>query len=330
MVMIVGNGSLVMNQFLRLPAISHSSEYERCFRDQVWETVASEICRRNRISYTRILRSALGENIVFLVDKTFVIKIFAPFRNTYSREISALRLAHGKSPVRTPTLICNGEIEGWFYLVATQLAGSTLCNAWDSLAAADQFEIVSGLGLGLKQLHSWEVKLAETESSNHLDWETFIERQIVVSLERVRGMKQDWKDSLQRFLSMNLSLLPIHYKRVLLHGDLNPGNFLVETEEGQWKIAGLVDFADSLCGFHEYDFITPAIQMAFGNRRLQRALLLSYGYNERELDLHLRCRLMLLTILHESTLLQEAIQRIGPKAHELSLEKLEAEIWSFI
>jgi Ser/Thr protein kinase RdoA (MazF antagonist) len=214
--------------------------------------------------------------------------------------------------------------------VATQLAGSTLCNAWDSLAATDQFEIVSGLGLGLKQLHSWEVKLAETESSNHLDWETFIERQIVVSLERVRGMKQDWKDSLQRFLSMNLSLLPIHYKRVLLHGDLNPGNFLVETEEGQWKIAGLVDFADSLCGFHEYDFITPAIQMAFGNRRLQRALLLSYGYNERELDLHLRCRLMLLTILHESTLLQEAIQRIGPKAHELSLEKLEAEIWSFI
>ena len=284
-----------MNQFLRLPAISHSSEYESCFRDQVWETVASEICRRNRISYTNIQRSALGENIVFLVDKTFVIKIFAPFRNTYSREISALRLAQGKSPVRTPTLICNGEIDGWSYLVTTQLAGSALCNSWDSVAATHQLEIVSGLGVTLKQLHSWELKLTERESANHLDWATFIERQLVFSQARVKGMNQDWEENLQSYLSMSLSVLPKDYKRVFLHGDLNPGNFLVEIEEGQWKIAGLVDFADSLIGFHEYDFITPAIQMAFGNRRLQRALLLSYGYNEKELDLHLRCRLMLLT-----------------------------------
>jgi hygromycin-B 7''-O-kinase len=92
----------------------------------------------------------------------------------------------------------------------------------------------------------------------------------------------------------------------------------------------LIDFADSLSGFHEYDFVRPAMHMAFGNRNLQRTLLLAYGYKEKELDLTLRRRLMLLTILHEGSNLQDAAQRIGPKAHELSLEELEAEIWSFI
>jgi hygromycin-B 7''-O-kinase len=321
-----------MKQSLKLPVISDITEYERCFHDDVWEIVAGEICRRNNISFSVLHRSPQAENLVFLVDKTFVIKIFAPFHNRSLREVWALTLAQGRSLIKTPTLISSGEIDGWSYLVTTQLAGSALHKSWNSFAKRDQFEIVSKLGVAMKQLHSCEVVLTAKESAKHIRWSAFLERQVLDSAQpqRVQGVSQHWMKSLPGYLAMNLSLLPKDHKCVLLHGDIHPGNFLLGVEEGQWKITGLIDFADSLSGFHEYDFVRPAMHMAFGDRNLQRTLLLAYGYREKELDLTLRRRLMLLTILHEGSNLQDAAQRLGPKAHELSLEELEAEIWSFI
>jgi len=321
-----------MNQFLNLPTISNLTEYESCFHDDVWKMVAAEICRQNGISFGELHRSPNGENIVFLVDKTFVIKLFAPFRNRCSREVSALTLAQGRSLIKTPMLIGSGEIDGWAYLLTTQLAGSALQIPWNSVAKRNQFEIVSKLGLAMKQLHSFEVKLTGTESRNDLDWSAFLERQILYSEQpqRVHGVSQRWVESLSGFLATNVSFLPKDQKSVLLHGDIHPGNFLLEVEQGQWKIAGLIDFGDSLSGFHEYDFVRPALQMAFGNRKLQRTLLLAYGYKEKELNLTLRRRLMLLTILHEGSHLQDAAHLLGSKAHQLSLAELESKIWCFV
>ena len=321
-----------MNQSLKLPTISNLREYESCFHDDVWKMVAAEICRQNGISFGKLHRSPGGENIVFLVDKSFVTKIFAPFRNRCSREVSALTLAQGRSLINTPMLIGSGEIDGWSYLVTTQLAGSALSIFWNSVAKRDQFEIVSKLGVAMKQLHSWEVEMKETKSRRHLVWSAFLERQVLYSVqpERVQGVSQHWVESLFGYLATNLSLLPKDPKCVLLHGDIHPGNFLLKVEQGQWKIAGLIDFGDSLSGFHEYDFVRPAMHMAFGNRDLQRTLLLAYGYKEKELNLTLRRRLMLLTILHEGSHLQDAAQRLGSKAHQLSLEELESKIWCFV
>jgi hygromycin-B 7''-O-kinase len=321
----------VIDRYLKLPAISHAAEYESCFRDDIWKRAAAEICRQHRINYSVLRRSPRGENIVFLVDKGFVIKIFAPFRDMYSREALALRLAHGKLRIKTPEVLHNGEIDGWSYLVTAQLAGRALNQPWASVGLRDRFEILSGLGAAMKQLHSWEVTLSETASDNDHGWRVFLERQIRFSVERqrVRGASPQWVESLPTYLATNLRMLPADHKHVLLHGDLHPGNFLLEGKGRHRQIAGLIDFADSLSGFHEYDFIKPVMHMAFGNRDLQRTLLLAYGYKEKELDLHLRRRLMLLTILHEGSNLRKAALRLQPNASSLSLEELEAEIWSF-
>lgn len=129
-------------------------------------------------------------------------------------------------------LIGSGEIDGWSYLVTTQLAGSTLPISWSSVAKRDQFEIVSKLGVAMKQLHSWEVELSGPESRNHLVWTAFLERQVLYSVEpqKVQGVSQRWVESLSGYLATNLSLLPKDQKCVLLHGDIHPGNFLLEVE----------------------------------------------------------------------------------------------------
>src|SRR2546429_2989117 len=109
------------NRCLRLPVVSHLAEYDRWCRHDIWAGVASEICRRHCITYRELRRSPRGENIVFFVDDAFIIKIFAPFRDMYKRETLALRLAHQKSRIKTPKLLYNGRVDGWSYLITTQL-----------------------------------------------------------------------------------------------------------------------------------------------------------------------------------------------------------------
>jgi hypothetical protein len=103
---------------------------------------------------------------------------------------------------------------------------------------------------------------------------------------------------------------------------------LRETGEG-WQATGLFDFADSFCGFREYEFVAPGVLMVQGRRELQRAILRAYGYAEAELDVSLRSRLMLLTICYECSDLRKYALRLAPEAVHLSLAELEAAIWTF-
>jgi len=107
------------------------------------------------------------------------------------------------------------------------------------------------------------------------------------------------------------------------------GNLLLAQENGHWKITGLFDFGDSFCGFHEYDFVAPGVLMVQGSRELQRAILLAYGYKESQLDMNLRARLMLLTVLYECSDLRKYALRLMPKAITFTLDELEAAIWTF-
>jgi hygromycin-B 7''-O-kinase len=136
-------------------------------------------------------------------------------------------------------------------------------------------------------------------------------------------------ESLPTYIAERLDLLPADYKPALLHGDVHFGNLLLTQDKGRWEITGLLDFGDSLCGFHEYDFVAPSVLMVQGNRELQRALLFAYGYQESQLDLTLRARLMLLTVLYECSDLRKYALRLRPEAVDYTLDELEAAIWAF-
>ncbi len=314
---------------LTLPAISDAADHKRHFQDDVWRQVAARICARHDLLYSSLRRSAQGENIVFFVDSTSVIKIYTPFRDGYAREKVALEFAGGKLGLETPTILHAGEIEGWSYLVITQLAGVPLREVWRDMETGERIEIVSRLGVALKNLHAHAAPLSQ--SALNRDWYGFIKQQAQTCVERQRacGANPQWLDSLPAYIKSRFELLPTKFAPVFLHGDVHPLNLLLTREGGRWQIAGLFDFADSLCGFHEYEFVAPGVLMMQGERELQRAFLLAYGYSEAELDLNLRARLMLLTVLYECSDLRKYALRLAPEAVHLTLDELEAAIWTF-
>jgi hygromycin-B 7''-O-kinase len=321
--------NVVLMTRLRLPSIADAVSYEHCFNDSVWEKAAAAICARHKILYLSLRRSPQGENIIFFVDETLVIKIFAPFRENYLRELAALEFAHGKLSLNTPEVLHSGEIEGWSYLVMTQFAGQASREVWASIERRDRLEIISQLSLAMAELHAHDAPLSQPALDR--DWHGFIERQAQTSVERQRacGASPAWLESLPGYVTARLKLLPVKPRQVLLHGDIHAGNLLLAEKSGRWQITGLIDFGDALCGFHEYEFVAPGVLMVQGDRELQRAMFLAYGYKEAELDLELRARLMLLTVLYECSDLRKYALRLAPTAVSLSLDELEAAIWTF-
>ncbi len=315
---------------LMLPVITNADDYRRHFHAEIWQQAAALICERHRLSYTSLRRSPLGENIIFFVDERFVVKIFAPFRSQYQRERAALEFAYGKFCIETPQLAHAGELEGWPYLVMTHLQGLPMREVWSGIEAREQLEIVARLGVALRELHEHAAPLSQDALNR--DWRGFVRAQARESVERQTtcGANPQWLESLPAYIEARLGFLPTEFEPVLLHGDVHPGNVLLAQTRGRWRITGLFDFGDSFCGFHEYEFVAPGVLMVQGRRELQRALLLAYGYAEIELDLSLRARLMLLTVLYECSDLRKYALRLAPQAVHLPLDELEAAIWTFV
>jgi hygromycin-B 7''-O-kinase len=313
----------------KLPISAEPADYDTNFNSSVWQQAAEIICTRHRLSYSELRRSPIGENIIFFVDDSLVIKIYAPVRDQYRREKAALEFTAAASlSIETPQVRRSGELEGWKYLVVTQLSGLPMKEVWPELVAAEQLEIVSQLGVLIRELHS---HAAPSNGPLNRDWYGFVERQAREAVERQRACNAnpEWLRSLPEFLDASLESLPTTFEPVVLHGDVHLGNLLIRRTGGKWRITGLFDFADSFCGFREYEFISPGVLMVQGRRELQRAMLRSYGYEEADLDHGLRRRLMLLTVLYECSDLRKYALRLAPGAINLTLEELGSAIWRF-
>lgn len=314
---------------LNLPVVSDAADYASHFNDSVWQQAAAAICDRHKLPDASLRRSEQGGNIIFFVDERFVIKIFAPLRESYARERAALEFAEGKLDIETPKVLHAGELEGWHYLVMTKLAGLPAREVWSEIESRERVQIVSRLGAALKGLHNHAAPLSLPALNR--GWKEFIERQARTCVERQQacGANPEWLERLPGFIAERLGLLPAEYEPALLHGDVHLGNLLLAHCDGHWKITGVFDFGDSFCGLHEYDFVAPGVLMVQGNSELQRAFLLAYGYQESQLDTTLRARLMLLTVLYECSNLRKYALRLMPEALNFTLDELETAIWRF-
>ena len=306
---------------MKLPGIA---DFERFSQSEIWHEAARAIAQRQKLSFNQMRRAEQGENIIFLLDESLVIKIFVPHRNGFAREKIALETA--RTSLKIPEIAAFGEIENYKYLVMTQISGGQMTRqAWLKLARSEQISILSQLAEGLNELHKSD------GSRIDFDWQKFIEHQAATCLERQKACRVNDKILAQipRYLEENLQLLPANHKQVFLHGDVHFGNLRVRKSGGKWQISGLFDFADSLKGFHEYEFLAVGVLMIQGQGDLQGEFFRAFGYADGEINEELRKRLMLLTMFYECSDLRRYAIRLRPEAVDYSLLELEQAIWNF-
>ena len=311
---------------LKFPTINNKEDFDEHFQSQIWFDAAHEICRRHRISFAKLKRTEQGEHIVFLIDDSLILKIYKPFRACFEREKRAFEFLDGRIDFKIPEIVQIGEIEGFNYILMTQLPGVAMTRAaWLTFSTDEQLRFVSKLAIGLREIHSLN---AESFDS---DWSEFVEERANTFIGRqiAHGVNSEIIESLPAYLDANLKLVPKSLPAVFLHGDVHFGNLRLEKADNDWQISGLFDFADSRCGFHEYDFLAVGVLMIQGQAEVQREFFKSYGYAQNQLDESFRKRMMMLTMLYETSDLRRYALRLAPEAVDFSLEELERGIWSF-
>src|SRR5260221_14676285 len=108
---------------MEIPVLNN---FKRAFNASVWYEVAATILARHQIEYSNLKRAEHGENIVFLIEESLVLKIYTPVKNGFHREKAGLEFAARKTSIPIPEIIDEGEIEGYYYLVMTQFDGELM------------------------------------------------------------------------------------------------------------------------------------------------------------------------------------------------------------
>lgn len=306
---------------MKIPAIE---EFVLQFKSEIWRDVAESICRRHEIEFHILRRAEHGESVVFLIDDKLVIKFYVPTKNAMTREKTSLEVA--RTNLKIPEIVAYGEIADYQYLITTQIVGESITRAlWLKLNFNEQIQILSELAEGLKQLHRSDA------SKIDFDWNRFIAHQARTSFERQKscGVNDKILKELPEFLEESLPLLPPDLPQVFLHGDVHFGNLRMKKSNEKWKISGLFDFADSLKGFKEYDFLAVGVLMIQGQGDLQREFFRFFDYADSEINETMRRRLMLLTCFYEWSDLRRYAVRLRSEAVDYSLDELEKAIWNF-
>ena len=306
--------------------VPSSEEFVARFHDPVWIEIGRHLFKHSRIPISNISRDTAGESVVILGDDRYVLKIYRPWKNGHQRETAALERLNGMLPVAVPEIVGIGGIAEYGYLITTVIPGRLVARyEWLTLAPNVQSHIVAQLADLFRSLHSLELNGIE------FDWPAFVSEKASKAVERQRseGGNPEWIASLPVYIERNLPLVRTAPPYVFLHGDVHFGNLRIIEENGRLRIGGLFDFADSLRGSHEYDFIAPGVLMFQGQGELQREFFRRYGYSDADINEEMRRRMMMLTILYEWSSLRRYAERLAPEAVNFSLEELERSIWAF-
>lgn len=242
-----------------------------------WLPALEEIRRRHQLPAGEWRRFALGRNVVFACG-ALVVKLSQPdWAFEIPREADALAFVHQRLPVATPELLAIGKLAGWAYLVQQHLPGEMMRARWSDLSDAVKLALVRQQGEIMAALHALPVYNAA--ASLAFDWTAMLAEQKAECFQEMQnaGVPAALLEDLPRYLAEAEPRLAMDGPPVLLHGDLDAINLLIEEQHGAWRITGLVDWGDVKLGPAAHDFISPGIHSCRGQRDLLHAWYAGYG-----------------------------------------------------
>lgn len=276
-----------------------SQQYEAIkAEDSFWDPIIKEILIQEEFSPSDIKRFHHGANIVYsFAGSQYVIKLFPKHLNRqFTRELEVLTNLEGKiNLVETPRLVKFGSFQGWNYLIMTELKGELLIDIWDKLTNEEKTNLSIDLGKTIKEFHE-----VPTVGFRHLqiDWKDFIRNQYknLMTYHQDMGVKESLLADLEIYVEENyINTNPV---KKLLTGEYTPFNLLLNKRNGNWKLTGVIDFADCFLGDAVYDLLGPILFMFNSNQTLIQHFLESYGLQNDQLNAAFQKKLMTYTILH--------------------------------
>jgi hygromycin-B 7''-O-kinase len=291
-----------------------------------WLPIATDIARRHSLPGSLHVFPT-GTNLVVALGHALVLKIFPPqLRHQFVSERAALLRLSGQLSIAIPEIVLEGERDRWPYLVLTRLTGTGGNEIWPELTEVEKERVLYRLGELIAEVQRVPVgSLSELEPR----WDEFIPRQIERCLARHArlGLARNYLDDLESFVRDAAKLIPIKPPPVILTGEYNQENLVLNNTSGSWRLAGFIDFGDVMTGWGEYDLLGPSTFMTAGKPGRVANLFRGFGYSRADLNPALRRRLMALLLLHRFSDLERQVLIDGWQQKATSLGALEQLLW---
>lgn len=306
-----------------LPSISRDA-YRALRADRALSTaLAVEAARSLGLDAASVSVADDGANLVAFVGGGLVLKLYPPFlRAQFESERIALRLVEGRLRLATPSLLREGELDGWPFVVMTRVAGVPLGNVWSSIDDVARVALLAEIGATIADVQRVPPGALTTLEPR---WSEFLEQQAAGCRARHEraGLPRHLLDDLERSLASTRGVLPADVEPVLLTGEFTPSNLLVERREERWHLCGLIDLGDAMSGAREYDLLGPATFLACGVRERLEALLRGYEGLRADLSRDRARRLMRMLLLHRFANFDVQIGIEGWRERARDLDELE-------
>lgn len=263
-----------------------------------------------------------GSLPVYALGATLALKLYPPFdRAGFDAERLVLDVLEGRLPVPTPSVEAVGELEGWGYILMTQLEGVGLAAAWPEVSPDERERLAEAVGGMIAALHA--VRDDRLEPIRR-DWPAFRREQAASAAERQRrrGLDEAWVEQIPDFLAgVPLDDAPAD---TLLHTEIMREHLRVVRGPAGWCLSGLFDFEPAMVGAAGYEFASVGLFVSCGEPALLRRILLAAGTRAEALTPDLERRLMAWALLHRYSHLGWYLRRMPPPPGARRLADLAA------
>jgi len=317
-----------------LPVVTTWAEWGRMFTNTAqWTAVVREICHRHDLPVQHVEAGYPGTNAVFVVDDTYVVKIYAPFCPEdfdLERELYALLGPNPRLPV--PQLIAQGILEDrirWPYIIIDFKPGAPIREVRDRIPHRNLLRVAAELGEMVRELHRVPVASLTSLPHTQASWQQFVrQRQAEVAETALWAgiLPEPVVAGIPEFLAFTLAD-SLEVPLALLNGDLTEDHILLEQRNGRWRISALIDFGDALVGARDYEWI--ALWFSAMDRDYDELAAFMAAYNPHlRLDDTFFTRAMAFTFLHEfgPDILAFTLRALGKPQIE-SIQELQALLW---
>ncbi len=317
-----------------LPVITTWAEWGRMFTNTAqWTAAVREICHRHGLPVQRVEAGYPGTNAVFVVDDTYVVKVYAPFCPEdfdLERELYALLGLNPHLPV--PQLIAQGVLEDqtrWPYIIIDFKPGVPIREVRAFIPRRNLERIAADLGEMVRELHRVPVASLTSLPHSRASWEAFVQRRQIEVADPARWagiLPAPVVAEIPEFLASVLTEdeeTPL----ALLNGDLTEDHILLEHHDGKWRISALIDFGDALVGVRDYEWV--ALWFSGLERDYDGLTTFMAAYDPLlKLDDTFYRRAMAFTFLHEFgvDILAFTLKALG-QPQVTAIQELQALLW---
>jgi hygromycin-B 7''-O-kinase len=312
--------------------------YRMHFMDSVlWQPHVQTVCRRHGLLPCQQVRAGLaGSFPTFIVEDRWVVKFFGRLFGgelAYETELQVNGLLPPDLAVHVPSLLYSGSlledglIWGWPYLIFEYLPGISIGEVYERVSFEDKFALASALGKGTRQMQRLSLDGAPLFRAGLDAYARFIHDQRAKCLANHRqwqSLPGHLIDQLEEYLLPVEILADPLIPHGLIHADITRDHIMGRLDAVRWVTLGLIDFGDARVGNVFYDLAALHIDLFRCDKCLLRAYLDAYGLEDRRQFSH---KAMSAALLHEFNIFSLLVE-MYPQAHQAaSLSDLAESIW---